>query len=300
MLRTSFVAVSLVLVGALSLLVAGCGQKSAPTAPSVQVASQASAPSISPGDSSNDTPSKVAPNEDVEHGHKPGEHGGIIISLGRDSYHVEALFEEGDVLRLYMLGQDETRVQEVAEQELVAYVKPEGGTKSVSFKIKPARQSDDSPGKTSQFMGQLPGTLGDQTVDVTIPSIRIGGERFRLGFTSASETHASDLMPEKVSNDAERELYLKPGGLYTEADIEANGKVTASEKFRGFRAAHDLRPKSGDKICPVTLTKANAAVSWIVGGKSYEFCCPPCVDEFVALAKENPEDVREPGEYVKR
>ena len=50
----------------------------------------------------------------------------------------------------------------------------------------------------------------------------------------------------------------------------------------------------------MTLTKANPKCSWIVGGKSYEFCCPPCVDEFVKLAKSNPEKVKQPDQYVKR
>ena len=50
----------------------------------------------------------------------------------------------------------------------------------------------------------------------------------------------------------------------------------------------------------MTLTKANPKCSWIVGGKNYEFCCPPCVDEFVKLAKSNPEKVKQPDQYVKR
>jgi hypothetical protein len=35
-----------------------------------------------------------------------------------------------------------------------------------------------------------------------------------------------------------------------------------------------------------------------VGGKQYMFCCPPCIDEFVKLAKEHPEQVRDPAGYV--
>jgi YHS domain-containing protein len=93
---------------------------------------------------------------------------------------------------------------------------------------------------------------------------------------------------------------LTAGGKYTVADIQANGNMTASQKFKGFRAQHDLSPKQGDKICPVTLTKANDKCSWIVGGKTYEFCCPPCVDEFVKMAKQNPDDLKEPHAYVKR
>jgi multiple sugar transport system substrate-binding protein len=38
-------------------------------------------------------------------------------------------------------------------------------------------------------------------------------------------------------------------------------------------------------ICPISKTKAAPKFSWVVGGKTYQFCCPPCVDEFVQTAK---------------
>jgi hypothetical protein len=242
---------------------------------------------------------------DEEHAHVPGAHGGIIVSLGRDSYHVEAVFEKGGLLHLYMLGSDETRIQEVDNQELTGYVKPADSNESVAFMIKPQPQPGDAAGKTSLFVAELPKELAGSNLDVTVPSIRIAGERFRLGFTSAPhalDEHAGDIMPDKVADEAERDLYLAPGGIYTQADIEANGNVTASQKFKGFMAKHDMHPKPGDKICPVTMTKANPACSWIVGGKKYEFCCPPCVDEFVSWAKneETIKDVKDPEFYVKK
>lgn len=235
-----------------------------------------------------------------EHGHKAGAHGGIIVSLGRDSYHIEAIVTSAGELRLYTLGNDESRVVDVEAQELIAYVKPEGASDSTSIEIKPQPQPGDAEGKASLFVAQLPESLVGKNIDVTVPNITIGGERFRLGFTNKSEPHGSEAMPAKVADEAEKKLYLTPGGLYTQADIDANGNVTASQKFFGFQATHDLKPKVGDKICPVTLTKANPKCAWIVGGKNYEFCCPPCVDEFVALAKSKPEEVKEPDHYVKR
>jgi hypothetical protein len=183
---------------------------------------------------------------------------------------------------------------------LVAYVKPTGGNDSTSIEIVPQPQPGDAEGKASLFIAKLPEPLIGQSIDVTVPNISIGGERFRLGFTTKSDEHGAEAMPGKVADEAERQLYLTPGGIYTQADIEANGNVTASQKFAGFQATHDLKPKVGDKICPVTLTKANPKCAWIVGGKYYEFCCPPCVDEFVALAKNKPEEVKPPDQYVKR
>jgi TIGR03009 family protein len=36
----------------------------------------------------------------------------------------------------------------------------------------------------------------------------------------------------------------------------------------------------------------------VIGGKTYEFCCPPCIDEFVILAKEDPDRLLPPEAYV--
>lgn len=242
----------------------------------------------------------AATDKDEAHGHKPGAHGGIIVEIGRDSYHAEAVFEKGGTLRLYTLGKDEAKVLEVEAQTLTAYVKLEGGTEASSVLLKPEPQPGDRQGMTSQFVGGLPADLVGKAVEVTIPSIAIAGDRFRLGFKSAAEVHAESGMPPGVSGDEEMDLYLKPGGIYSEADIKANGNVTASQKFKGIMSAHDMKPKKGDKICPVTMTKANPKFTWVVGGKPYEFCCPPCVDEFVRTAKENPDQIKKPGDYIKK
>lgn len=236
---------------------------------------------------------------DENHGHKSGAHGGIMVSLGRDSYHVEAVFEKDGTLRIYTLGNDETRVIDVDKQTLKGFVKVDGDSSSQPFTLEAEPQESDAPGRTSQFAGKLPEELWGMNLDVTVPNIVISGERFRLGFKSTAGEHQEG-MPAKVGKDAERELYLTPGGKYTEADIAANGSVTASQKFRGLRSSHDMSPKAGDKICPVTETKANPAFTWVVGGQTYEFCCPPCVDEFVRAAKVATDDLKPPSEYVKR
>ena len=296
MLRTfSVVGGGMVAFVALLLLV-GCSNTTPPTSTNTPSAETRQTPAATGAQNV----ASGATAGDEEHGHKAGAHGGIIVSLGRDSYHVEAIITSTGELRLFTLGNDESRVVDIEAQDLTAYVKPEGASDSTSIYIKPQPQPGDAEGKASLFVAQLPDVLIGKSIDVTVPNITIGGERFRLGFTNKSEQHGSDAMPAKVADEAERKLYLTPGGLYTQTDIEANGNVTASQKFAGFQASHDLKPKVGDKICPVTLTKANAKCAWIVGGKNYEFCCPPCVDEFVALAKSQPEEVKEPDHYVKR
>jgi YHS domain-containing protein len=224
-----------------------------------------------------------------------------MISLGRDSYHVEAVIDSAGAVRLYTLGKDESRVIDVESQTLKGFVKAEGDadSKPISFEASP--QDGDSPGKTSLFMGQLPQELVGRKLDVTIPNIRIDGERFRLGFVSGQESHdESSDMPAKVANEAERELYLTPGGRYTVADIEANGNMTASQKFKGMKSEHDMKPEVGDMLCPISGTKANSKFTWIIDGKPYEFCCPPCVDEFLASAKESTDPLPDPDSFIKK
>lgn len=216
-----------------------------------------------------------------EHGHIPGAHGGIMVSLGRDSYHVEAVIDSEGSVRLYTLGKDESRVIDVESQTLNGFVKVDGDADSKAIAFEPSPQDGDGPGKTSLFVGRLPPEFIGRKLDVTIPNIRIDGERFRLGFVSGQESHDESAgMPAKVANDEEQDLYLTPGGRYTAADIEANGNVTASQKFKGIKSDHDMKPKVGDTLCPISGTKANSKFKWIIDGKSYEFCCPPCVAEF--------------------
>jgi len=281
-------------LGGLAVWISGCAQQPSATPTPKAEGKKDSAVNLQP---TADKPSAGGMSEE-DHEHKPGAHGGIIVSLGRDSYHVEAIVTDKGELRLYMLGSDETRVHYTDEQELMAYVRAVGESgDSISMTVKPQPQPGDSAGKTSLFVGQLPEALVGKQVDVTIPNIAIGGERFRLGFTTREESHGE--MPETVADAAERELYLTAGGKYTAADIEANGRQTASQKFAGFKSTHDLNPQVGDKIRPITLTKANPKCSWVIDGQTYEFCCPPCVDEFVKLAKTEPEKLKAPGEYVK-
>ena len=224
-----------------------------------------------------------------QHPHIPGAHGGIIVPIGADSYHAEAVVEKSGSLRLLLLGKDESRIQEVDIQPIKAYIKATSETDATAIDLVATPQDGDTTGKTSQFVGQLPEADIGKTIDVTIPNLRIGDERFRVGFSTSVEAKTAQhdsAMPMAVSTDEERELYLTPGGKYTEADIKANGNVIASKKFKGMMSAHNMNPKKGERICPVTLTKSNPNFTWVINGKPYEFCCPPCVDEYVRIAKE--------------
>ena len=247
-------------------------------------------------------PAKSTAKTEDQHGHKAGSHGGIIIAVGADKHHIEAVFEKSGQIKLFTLGADEAKIMEVESQSLSAFIKAQNETdyKPMTFTAEP--QAGDSKGKTSQFVGSIPKEYLGKQVTITVPNIRIGSDRYRFAFNSALpeslESHAE--MPDKITDDAERELYLKPGGIYTKEDIAANGNTTATVKFANVKSSHEMKTKPGDKICPITETKANPKFTWIVAGKTYEFCCPPCVDEFVKMAKENPKEIKEPSFYVKQ
>lgn len=306
-LRKNLIWLSLAVVGVGIVTVVGCSKNPSPpvSAATSTISSSDHAPSPEGRHASPSSPSAAggSPREndataDAEHPHKPGAHGGIIVPIGADSYHAEAVIEKGGEFRLLTLGKDESRIQEVDLQAIKAYVKIVGEPDATPVELSAIPQDGDAEGKTSQFVGTLPEDLRGKPLEVTIPNLRINGERFRVGFTTATAAHQED-MPAGLPAAEEQSLYLTPGGKYTLDDIDANGRTTASQKFRGILSSHDMRPKPGDRICPVTLTKANPKFTWVIDGKRYEFCCPPCVDEFVKLAKEQPEDVRDPDTYIK-
>lgn len=244
---------------------------------------------------------KPAPGKgEDDHAHKPGAHGGTIVALGRDSYHVEVVFEKGGVVRLFMLGKDEAKLQDVEVQDLVGHVVPAGGSEAVQMKFSAEPQKGDAVGKTTLFVGKLPAELQGKKVQVTINNLQIGGERFRLGFSNETAGHKDAAMPKKLGSAKEQPVFFTPGGVYTAADIKANGDTVPSVKYRDIDVEHDDDPKPGDKICPISKTKANPQLTWVVGGKTYEFCCTPCVQEFVAKAKEKPEEILDPSAYVKK
>lgn len=141
-------------------------------------------------------------------------------------------------------------------------------------------------------MAKLP--TGGQ-IKVVILAIRIKGKGFPLEVEVAGKPHH-----EKEPSQSERDLLLLPGGKYKAADIEVNGGITASEKYRDFKAKHDFKPRPGERICPVTRTKANPECTWVIDGRTYLFCCPPCISEFVALAKKQPEKLKNPKEYTQK
>jgi hypothetical protein len=112
----SLFAVTLSVFGVAGLVLVGCNQSSSTTRP--------------PSNSLVDGSAKTDQNKPAEgeHPHIAGAHGGIVIPIGSDSYHAEAVIEKDGQFRLLMLGADETRIQEVDLQAVKAYIKTAGET----------------------------------------------------------------------------------------------------------------------------------------------------------------------------
>ena len=97
--QKAWIACGLVLSGI--VLVSGCADRGSNSAKT----SSESTTNVVPAAAT--ATARTSATNDEEHGHKAGVHGGIMVSLGRDSYHAEAVFEKGGLLRLYTLGKDE-------------------------------------------------------------------------------------------------------------------------------------------------------------------------------------------------
>lgn len=244
-----------------------------------------------------------------EHGHRSA-HGGVVASVG-SSNHVEALVEPTmGRIRLFVMGEDETELFPIPAESLAAEASASDGKARV-LALKAMPQPGEPAGFAAEFAGAL--LLGFIPANLTI-TLPLNGKRHRVRLPLAgnpeqangengsgySEMPADVVAAPLPPSRAERELFLTPGGRYTEQDIRANGGQTAPQKFRGLMSQHNADPPKGTRICPISRTQASQRFAWTIGGKRYLFCCPPCVGEFVRQAKEKPDTVRVPEEYVKQ
>lgn len=236
-----------------------------------------------------------------DHPHAGAPHGGVIVPLGDEDnhYHVEALREAGGVLRLYLLDGDAAKVREIELQTPTAHVRREKGAGDATILLMPVPEQGDTEGKTSQFFSKLPPALWGERLVVHVSDLALAGQKVSFEFTAPGDPEGSDkALAARI--DQQEKFFRTPGGQYTKADIQANGDRSAFQKYRGFQPKHDLKPHPGDRLCPVTRTKATLDCTWVVGGGAYTFCCPPCVEEFVKWAKHRPEVIQPPQTYVKQ
>lgn len=229
------------------------------------------------------------------HEHRRGEAGGMLTSFGQDAYHAEAIVEQDGSLVLLTFGNDITHMQPVPEQSLIGYARSDGALPSHAFVLTAQPLPGDLTGTSSRFEGKLPAEILNGDFSLALTGLRVEQSSYTLRFHVANSR--STPMPAPASPTKAQSLYLTSGGLYTEADLVANGQTTAAEKYANFTPRHDPNPVAGDWICPITRTKANTDCAWIIGGETYFFCCPPCIDEFLEQAKASPEAIASPAAY---
>jgi|GEM_PF-2891584 len=140
--------------------------------------------------------------------------------------------------------------------------------------------------------------------ETMVPAVRVENIGVHGIIGDGPHTHGAMTAEQQAADQeqhtkVEQSIFFSPGGYYTKEDIAKNGPLSPSQKFKDLMSRHDLKPKVGDYLCPITNTKANEAFPWWVGGKKYLFCCPPCVEEFVLNAKKG-HAPKDPQDYVKR
>ena len=234
-----------------------------------------------------------------DHSHPPAPHGGQIAVLGRGAahYHAELVVEPSGAARLYTLGREVTEEVPVETQLVVARARTGGAGEEHEFIFRPDPGAIAGDGRVRAFLGRVPGEAVAARVTVQITGLRIGGEKF--DFEVSWDSGRSDEEVRAAYDADQRRIFLTAGGKYTEADIASSARVTASAKYRGHRATHAEAAKPGERVCPITGFRAFDALVWRIGGEEYLFCCQPCIDDFVLLAKDRPGEVRPPRDYVR-
>jgi hypothetical protein len=239
-----------------------------------------------------DTPAKDAVNEKKPHADHAefGPHGGPLVEW-EEVYHAEVTIDHPNKTAIVYILDDKAKLAPKIDAAKITKVK-------LSLtNVKPivtidlthdAKKSDDKGiaftgthehfAKPSELNGQIDGTVDGKPY----------GDAFT--YKPTDKTKAALL----------KEMYLKPGGIYTLADVKANGNTVPEEKFKGKTWEHADDLKVGDKVCPVTKNKAETECAWIVQGQTYEFCCPPCLDKFIGWAHHQPEKIKDTKEYVFR
>lgn len=226
-----------------------------------------------------------------------GPHGGQLIEWGNEEYHIELVMDpKTKEATAYVLDESAMKLKPIQAATLTLVLKLEPPV-TVMLAAKP--DAGAAAGQSSRFVGTHDALSQDKLFEGAV-SGTVGGTPYSGKFKQkkAHANHAG--MPEGVGGTPEEaELFLKPGGIYTADDIKANGSVVPSVKFKGISWPHD-DGKPGDRVCPVTANKADDRCAWVVNGKTYTFCCTPCLDKFLKWAKQTPEKIKEPGDYIQK
>ena len=237
--------------------------------------------------------------KEPEHSHGAGPHGGPLAEWGAEAYHAEfTVAHAKQEVTVFILGGDAKTLAPITADKILLTIK----RPKFQVELSATPQDSDPKGKASRFVGKHANFGKEQPFAGTI-SGEVNGKPYAGDFKEAAHEHDKGQAKPQSRGDAESreaKVFLTPGGIYTQADIEKNGGVVPSVKFKDIYWSHDDNLMPGDRVCPVTDNKADPQCYWWVNGQKYEFCCPPCLEKFVRWAKDAPEKVKTPDAYVKR
>jgi hypothetical protein len=222
----------------------------------------------------------------------------VSVGKGQQHYHAEVVIGPTGGVELYPQGEEAGDQLTVDPQHLAVLVRPEGEAEDSSVLLRPDPVTGPADRRIARFLGRLPAHLIGRRLTFRVVDMAFRGERFSFEFTWQGE--GSEAEQRARYEQEQKQVYLTPGGRYTEDDIAETGRQTAAARYRQSHPAHELHPRAGDRLCPTSRIKADANFAWKVGGKTYQFCCPPCIDDFVRAAKERPDEIRDPEAYVKK
>jgi YHS domain-containing protein len=233
------------------------------------------------------------------HGHPPGLHSGqvVVFKAGSSHYHVEFVVEPTGVVHLFPLDESATQPLPVDSQPLVFTVQSSPEAETYSVMLRPVPDEGTAGAKTTRFVGRLPARAVNGKLRVRFTEFKVHGERFRFEFDWVSPIGYEAFRA--AFKDEQQRLFLSTGGKYLDGDIRENGGCPSDAQWAAAAPSHDHAPKTGDRLCPVSGIKAEATFTWAISGQKYWFCCQPCIDEFVLLAKEKPDMVKPVEHYVR-
>jgi hypothetical protein len=221
------------------------------------------------------------------HSHEAGPHGGPIADWD-EKFHAEFTLNTANKEAVVFILDDKAKAAPKIEVKKISKVKLNVTSVTPILQLDLVHDPKRSDDKGIAYVA----THDHFAKDVEIRGAIDGSvEGYKSPMTGSFTYKPAD----KAKQQASRELYLKPGGIYTAADIKANG----TQKPKDLGLDH-VDPVVGDKICPVTGSKAHKEYQWVTQGQTYEFCCPPCVDTFLRWANKEPDKIKDAKEYVKR
>lgn len=226
---------------------------------------------------------------DPDHPHEVGPHGGVLIAAndGEPHYHVEFVVEKNGRATLFTYGRDANEPVEVIANPFVGEIKVRSNGHSTTVVFRPHGEIGNRPFRSAWFVGRIPPAFVGKELRIIIPNLTIRETKAAFAFDFGKGQWPEGSLGAGQTFER-RVLLTSTGDRYTDRDIDANGRVTASEKYGSVQVTHKMDPNPTMASCPVSLLQADTRLAWFVAGKERHFCCVSCIIDFVDAIKVTP------------